>query len=77
MARTYHAEGRQLAKLLKALFISGGVILYISIPGLHWGFFIAIVIAAILLSEIAGAMWTQKRRMQKKSKKASKVKQSK
>lgn len=71
MARTYHAEGRQLAKLLKAILIAVGLLIYMNIPGLHWGFFIAYVIISIVLSEIAGTKWTQKRRLQKKGSKQS------
>lgn len=68
MARTFKAEGRQLAYLLRGLFLIGGLSLYFSIPGLHWGFFIGIMIGSVLVAEIIGAMWTQKRRNQKKQK---------
>jgi len=74
MARTYHAEGRQLTKILKSLLIAIGLILYFSIPGIHWGFFLAYFIISIVLAELAGTMWTQKRRLQKKNSKKSTVK---
>ncbi|MFW5436783.1 restriction endonuclease [Paenibacillus apiarius] len=68
MARTYYAEGRQLAYLLRGLFIIGGLAIYFSIPGLHWGFFFGILIGSIVLAEIFGALWTRKRRNKKKQK---------
>lgn len=71
MARTYHAEGRQLANFLRALLVLGAVILYFKIPGLHWGFFCGFIIAAVILAEIAGTIWTQKRRSQKKNRQQS------
>lgn len=66
MARTYKAEGRQIAYLLRGLFIIGGLALYFSIPGLHWGFFFGIILVAVLAAEILGAMWTRKRSTNKK-----------
>ena len=66
MARTYKAEGRQLAYVLRGLFVIGGLTLYFSIPGLHWGFFFGIILVAVLAAEILGAMWTRKRRTNKK-----------
>ncbi|UYO06434.1 restriction endonuclease [Paenibacillus sp. PSB04] len=66
MARTYKAEGRQIAYVLRGLFIIGGLALYFSIPGLHWGFFFGIILVAFLAAEILGAMWTRKRRTSKK-----------
>lgn len=75
MARTYYAEGRQIAYVLRGLFILGGMAIYFNIPGLHWGFFIGIIIGSVLLAEIAGTMWTKKRREQKKRTKTAKAKQ--
>jgi restriction system protein len=66
MARTYKAEGRQIAYVLRGLFLIGGISLYFSIPGLHWGFFFGIIICSIVVGEILGAMWTRRRRKQKK-----------
>lgn len=66
MARTYKAEGRQLAFALRGLFVIGGLAIYFSIPGLHWGFFFGIILVAVLAAEILGAMWTRKRRTNKK-----------
>ncbi|MFD1956557.1 restriction endonuclease [Paenibacillus thailandensis] len=62
MARTYYAEGRQLAYILRGLFIIGGLALYFNIPGLHWGFFFGILIGSIIIADIIGAIWTRKRR---------------
>ncbi|MDR9855649.1 restriction endonuclease [Paenibacillus sp. VCA1] len=66
MARTYKAEGKQIAYVLRGLFVIGGLTLYFSIPGLHWGFFFGIILVAVLAAEILGAMWTRKRRTNKK-----------
>jgi len=66
MARTYKAEGRQIAYILRGLILIGGLSLYFSFPGLHWGFFIGIVVGSVLVAEIAGMLWTKKRRNQKK-----------
>lgn len=68
MARTYKAEGRKIAYFLRGLFIIGGLSLYFSIPGLHWGFFFGILISSVIAGEIIGGMWTRKRRKQKKQK---------
>ncbi|NGP61391.1 hypothetical protein FLT15_24480 [Paenibacillus thiaminolyticus] len=68
MAKTYYAEGRQLAYLLRGLFIIGGLAIYFSIPGLHWGFFFGILIGSIIVADILGAIWTRKRRNKKKQK---------
>ncbi|GIP17348.1 hypothetical protein J40TS1_29900 [Paenibacillus montaniterrae] len=69
MARTYYAEGRQIAYVLRGLFILGGMAIYFNIPGLHWGFFIGIIIGSVLLAEIAGTMWTKKDVSRKKEQK--------
>ncbi|MBP1156743.1 MULTISPECIES: restriction endonuclease [unclassified Paenibacillus] len=68
MVRTYYAEGRQIAYILKGLFIIGGLALYFNIPGLHWGFFFGILIGSIIVADIIGAIWTRKRRTEKKQK---------
>lgn len=62
MAKTYYAEGRQLTHMLRGLIVVGGFVLYMYNPGLHWGYFIGIVAVAVVLPEIAGALWTGKRR---------------
>lgn len=71
MARTYYAEGRQLAYVLRGIFIIGGLTLYFSIPGLHWGFFFGILLFSVLVAEILGGMWTRKRRNKKKQRNKS------
>jgi restriction system protein len=68
MARTYYAEGRQIAYILRGLFIIGGLALYFNLPGLHWGFFFGILIGSIIVADIIGAIWTRKRRTEKKAK---------
>ncbi|MEF2966735.1 restriction endonuclease [Paenibacillus sp. M1] len=68
MARTYKAEGKQVAYVLRGLFIIGGLSLYFSIPGLHWGFFFGILLGSVIVAEILGAMWTRSRRNRKKQK---------
>ncbi|GIQ70804.1 restriction endonuclease [Xylanibacillus composti] len=69
MAKTYYAEGRQLAFILRGLFILGGLALYFNIPGLHWGFFFGILFGSIIAAEILGALWTRSRRAKKKGRK--------
>ncbi|WP_159886061.1 restriction endonuclease [Paenibacillus puerhi] len=66
MARTYYAEGRQLAYFLRGIFIIGGLALYFYIPGLHWGFFFGILFGSIIVADIIGAIWTRKKRSKKK-----------
>jgi len=71
MAKTYYAEGRQVADIVRGLFILGGLGIYFSIPGVHWGVFFGILIGSIILGEIFGGMWTRKRRRDKKSRKST------
>lgn len=71
MAKTYYAEGRQIAYILRGLFILLGLAIYFNIPGLHWGFFFGIIIGSVLVGEILGAAWTRKRRNDKKHKSRS------
>lgn len=73
MAKTYYAEGRQVAYVLRGLFILGGLGIYFSIPGLHWGFFFGILFGSVILGEIFGRMWTSKRRKDKKVKKSGRT----
>lgn len=65
MARTYKSEGKQIAYLLRGLFILGGLAIYFNVPGLHWGFFFAILFGSVILSEIVGLFWIRKRRAAK------------
>ncbi|WP_440961856.1 restriction endonuclease [Paenibacillus nitricinens] len=71
MAKTYYAEGRQVAYVVRGLFILGGLGIYFSIPGLHWGFFLGILLGSVILGEIFGGMWTRKRRKDKKVRRVS------
>ncbi|NQX49327.1 restriction endonuclease [Paenibacillus tritici] len=73
MAKTYYAEGRQVAYLVRGLFILGGLGIYFSIPGLHWGFFFGILFGSIILGEIFGGIWTRKRRRDKKARKTART----
>ncbi|WP_025718181.1 restriction endonuclease [Paenibacillus polymyxa] len=68
MARTYYAEGRQVAYVLRGLFIIVGLTIYFKIPGLHWGYLFGILLGSVILGEILGLMWTRKRRQKKKGK---------
>ncbi|QWU17872.1 restriction system protein [Paenibacillus sophorae] len=69
MAKTYYAEGRQVAYVVRVLFMLGGLAIYFSIPGLHWGYFFGILISSVVLGEIFGGIWTRKRRQAKKARK--------
>ncbi|CAM3545973.1 restriction endonuclease [Marinicrinis lubricantis] len=71
MARTYYAEGRQLAYVLRGILIIGGLAIYFNIPGLHWGFFFGILIGSVIVADVIGAIWTRKRRTKKKQRKAN------
>ncbi|MFE4710287.1 restriction endonuclease [Paenibacillus sp. NPDC056722] len=65
--------------MIRGLLILGGLGVYFSIPGLHWGFFFGILLGSVILGEIFGGMWTNKRRRDKKARKPAKsanVKQS-
>ncbi|MEK5142141.1 restriction endonuclease [Paenibacillus sp. FSL M7-0134] len=68
MARTYYAEGKQVAHVLRGLFIIVGLTIYFKIPGLHWGYLFGILLGSVILGEIFGSIWTRKRRQKKKGK---------
>lgn len=68
MARTYKAEGRQIAYILRGFFIIGGLALYFNIPGLHWSLFIIIILGSVIAAEIFGGIWTRSRRKKKSQK---------
>ncbi|WP_341282215.1 restriction endonuclease [Paenibacillus sp. FSL H8-0537] len=74
MARTYDSEGKQLAYFLRGIFILGGLIIYFKVPGLHWGFYFGIVIGAVIIAEILGLLWVNKRRSTVKPKKKTTAK---
>ncbi|CAG7646923.1 hypothetical protein PAESOLCIP111_05273 [Paenibacillus solanacearum] len=67
MARTYYAEGRQIAKGIQALLILAGLSLffYTDLKKIWWMFFV-ILFGSVLVGEIVGAMWTKKKRIEKK-----------
>jgi restriction system protein len=73
MAKTYYAKGRQVADVVRGLFILGGLGIYFSIPGLHWGFFFGIFLSTVILGEIFGGMWTRKRSKGQEVKELSEV----
>lgn len=66
MARTYYAEGRQLAYFLRGTFVLLTLSLWYFIPGMHWGVFFGLLFAGLIVAEIIGARWTRKRRDEKK-----------
>ncbi|WP_139998002.1 restriction endonuclease [Paenibacillus paridis] len=74
MARTYSSEGKQIAYFSRGIFILGGLIFYFKVPGLHWGFYFGFIIGAVLIAEIIGLLWINKRRSKAKSKKKTAVK---
>ncbi|KZE73927.1 MULTISPECIES: restriction endonuclease [Paenibacillus] len=76
MARTYYAEGRQVAYVLRGLFIIVGLTIYFKIPGLHWGYLFGILLDSVILGEIFGSMWTRKRRHKKKGKQSAGTKKT-
>ncbi len=65
MARTYYAEGRQVAYVLRGLFIIVGLTIYFKIPGLHWGYLFGILFGCVILGEISVPVWTRKTRKRK------------
>jgi len=69
MARTFRAEGRQLAYLLRTLFVTVAVLIYFAFPDLHWGFLCGFIAIGVVIAEIVGELWTRYRREQKQSKK--------
>ncbi|MEK3714045.1 restriction endonuclease [Paenibacillus sp. FSL R7-0333] len=71
MAKAYYAEVKQVAYFLRGLFIIGGLGIYFSIPGLHWGFFLGILFGSVILGEIFGGTWTRKRRREKMERKSA------
>lgn len=74
MARTYASEGKQLAYFLRGIFILGGSIFYFKVPGLHWGVYFGIMIGAVLVAELLGLLWVNKRRSAAKPKKKAAAK---
>jgi Predicted endonuclease distantly related to archaeal Holliday junction resolvase and Mrr-like restriction enzymes len=62
MAKTYHAEGRQVAYFIRGLCILISVAIYFNTRGLHWGFFIGILLGSVVVGELLGSVWTKRRR---------------
>lgn len=67
MARTYKAEGRQIAYVLRGLFTILALSLYFINPKLHWGMFVGVFFVGLIIAEVVGAAWTRKRRAKKKA----------
>lgn len=68
MARTYRSEGKQLAYLLRGTFVLVGLALfyYTGLNKYWWSLFV-ILFGSIIVAEILGALWTRKRRKEKKA----------
>ncbi|MFB9330648.1 restriction endonuclease [Paenibacillus aurantiacus] len=62
MAKTYYAEGRQIAYFIRGICILIGLALYFNTPGLHWGFFIGILFGSVVAGEVLGSIWIKRRR---------------
>ncbi|WP_194541028.1 restriction endonuclease [Paenibacillus sp. JZ16] len=67
MAKTYKAEGQQLAYVLRGLFTIAALSLYFINPKLHWGVFVGVFILGLVVAQWVGAAWTRNRRANKKS----------
>ncbi|MDR6554667.1 hypothetical protein [Paenibacillus qinlingensis] len=67
MARTYHAEGRQVAYIIRGISVLTGlsIFFYTDLKQIWWMFFV-IIFSSILLGEIFGSRWTKKRRADRK-----------
>ncbi|MED3501520.1 restriction endonuclease [Brevibacillus agri] len=76
MAKTYYAEGRQIAFLFRGIFVILTVLLFFYItPELHWGFFFLFIGVGVFLAEIMGGMWTRyRRKLNQTSKSADRIK---
>ncbi len=63
MARTYKAEGRQIAKLVRGLFVVVALLLYgYAFPQLDRAWLVAILAVGWLAAELAAWLWVQRRR---------------
>ncbi|MGG1660913.1 restriction endonuclease [Brevibacillus sp. NRS-1366] len=72
MAKTYYAEGRQIAFMFRGMFVILAILLFFYFaPGLHWGFFFLFIGGGVFLAEIMGTMWTRYRRQMKRTKKSA------
>jgi restriction system protein len=67
MARTYYAEGRQIAYIIRGICVLIGlsIFFYSDLKQIWWMFFV-IIFSSVLLGEIFGSRWTKKRRADKK-----------
>lgn len=72
MARTYTAEGRQVAYFFRGIFILSGLSLFFftELKQIWWLFFV-ILFGSVIVAEILGTMWVRKRRNDKKGQKSS------
>lgn len=80
MAKTYYAEGRQIAFLFRGMFVILAVLLFFYVaPRLHWSFFFLFIGAGVFLAEIMGTMWMRYRRQMNRTNKpavSKKIKRS-
>lgn len=70
MARTYYAEGRQVANALSVIFVLIVMIMYMLIK-FDFLTFIGLIVGSILAANLLGSLWTMKRRAESKSRKRS------
>jgi restriction system protein len=50
MAKTYKAEGQQIAYVLRGLFTIAALSLYFINPKLHWGVFVGVFILGLVVA---------------------------
>lgn len=56
MVRTYKAEGRQIAYVLRGLFTILALSLYFINPKLHWGIFVGVFFVGLIIAEVLGLL---------------------
>ncbi|WP_166245291.1 restriction endonuclease [Paenibacillus turpanensis] len=67
MARTYYAEGRQVAYLIRGgLILIGLSVFFFTGLKKYWWLFFIIIFGSVIVGDILGARWTRKRRLEKK-----------
>ncbi|WP_018751138.1 hypothetical protein [Paenibacillus sanguinis] len=58
MARTYKSKGKQLAYMLKGLFLIAGLAVYFLFPSLNWGYFTPILLGSFIVADLIGTLCT-------------------
>ncbi|MEC0238368.1 hypothetical protein P4H66_00590 [Paenibacillus dokdonensis] len=66
MAKTSKAEGQQIATGLRALFAILALSLFLLFPKIHWGVFVGVFVAGLIIGPLVGEKWIKKKRAQKK-----------